>query len=99
MADEVIIEEYASFDAHIQAPTVWITTQILDIGTLSAKLNDKTEYIMIQAREAGWWYTFGGSSASAAAETNGSSYRPVGTEKTHKVGKGSGLYIDTAADA
>lgn len=97
MANEVLIEEYQAFDANIQIPTQWITTQILDIAELSAALNANTKYIRIRSKGVGFWYTFGDSTASAAANTNGNSWIPVDDFTDHRVG--AGVYIDTAADA
>jgi len=97
MADEVIIEEYASFDAAIQIPTVPITTQVLDIATLSAQLDDRTRYVRIRSKGTGFWYKFGDSSASAAADTDGNLWCGADEFFDHRVG--NGLYIDTAADA
>lgn len=95
MANEVIIEEYERFDERIQAPTEWITTQILDIAELSAKMNDKTRYIRIRSNASAFWYTIGNSSASATANTAGSSRIPADGFADHVVGKG--VYVDTAS--
>lgn len=97
MADEVIIEEYQTIDPNLQIPTQWITTQVLDIATASSELDEKTKYIRIRSKGTGFWYTFGGSAVSAAADTDGNSYLAAGDFVDHVVGRGT--YIDTAADA
>lgn len=91
MASEVIIEEYASFDANIQCPTAWITTQVLDIGEVAAALSASTKYVVITSRGTGFWYSFNG---AAAADTAGNSWLPADTSRPHRV---QGLTIDTAA--
>ncbi len=99
MANDVIIEEYESFDSSFQAPTTPIATQVLDIGTLSGQLNDKTQYVIITSRDAPIWYKFGSDSVSAALETDGNIFVPANFPRPHKVGKTSKLYIDTATNA
>ena len=99
MADEVIIEEYAAFDASMQIPTLPITTQIVDIGTLSAKLNAQTTYIRIRSKGTGFWWIAGDSTASAAADTNGNTWLEAGDFTDQAVTKNSNTYIDTAVDA
>lgn len=99
MADEVLIYEtsYAN-----QAKTIMRRpheVQVLDIATLSAQLDDDTEVIRIQARESAFWWKIGGSTVSAAAETDGNGFLPAGNYIDIEVGLSSGLYIDTAADA
>lgn len=97
MANEVIIEEYAYFDPKIQAPSIWLATQIKDIAVLSAKLNPQTTYVRIRSNGTAFWYTFGDSTASAAANTAGSSRLPADGFSDHVVPKNSDIYIDTAA--
>lgn len=97
MANEVIIEEYAFFDPKMQIPSIWITTQIKDIAVLSAKLNPQTTYVRIRSNGTAFWYTFGDSSAAAAANTAGSSRIPADDFTDHIVPKNSDIYIDTAA--
>lgn len=100
MADEVIIEEYQGFNAKMQAPVQPITTQVLDIATASSQLNASTEYIRIQSKDTGFWYKFGTSSVSAAADTNGNLWLPANQFRDHKIHPNStNRYIDTAADA
>jgi hypothetical protein len=99
MTNEVIIEEYKAFDASIQIPTLPITTQVLDIGTISAQLSNQTEYIRIRAKGSGFWWITGNASVSAAANTDGNTFIEAGTFTDHNVGANSSKYIDTAADA
>lgn len=97
MADEVIIEEYQTFDANIPVPTIPLKTQVLDIGTLSAALDPLTEYIRIKSKGTGFWYKFGGSTVSAVADTDNNLWLTANDYADHRVG--AGTYIDTAADA
>lgn len=102
MADEVIIVE-------MQKPTrretgdslpVFgdvITTQVVDIATLSAALNAKTELVQLISKGTGFWYKLGGSNVSAAADTNGNVW--LGADKEHSIEVTDWTYIDTAADA
>ena len=99
MADEVIIEEYHSYKIGMNTHTVPVTTQVLDIAVLSAQLNAETNMIRVQSKGVGFWLVFGGSAASAAADTNGNIWVPADASRDFIVNKGSGLYIDTAADA
>ena len=73
MANEVIIEEYRNFVDRSPIASEWITTQIKDIGTLSAQLNSATKYIRIKSKGTGFWYKLGDVSTSAAADTAGNS--------------------------
>lgn len=102
MADEVIIVE-------MQKPTRRetgdsmnilgniITTQVVDIGTLSAALNAKTELVLIISKGTGFWYKLGGSDVSAAADTNGNVW--LVADQQHGIEVTDWTYIDTAADA
>lgn len=104
MADKVIIAEYgglAYFENGNLVPIYdednLITTQVLDIGVLSAAFNADTRYIRLRSKGAGFWYKFGSASVSALANTNGSDWLPADgpldfAVKTHR-------YLDTAADA
>ena len=96
MADEVIIEEYHSYKIGMNTHTVPVTTQVLDIAVLSAQLNAETNMIRVQSKGVGFWLC---SAASAAADTNGNIWVPADASRDFIVNKGSGLYIDTAADA
>lgn len=95
MANEVIIEEYATYDNNIPIASVPTTTQIKDIGTLSSALASTTKYVRIRSKGTGFWYKFGDSTASAAADTAGNSWLPADGVIEHQVG--AGLYVDTAA--
>lgn len=100
MADEVVIEEYTGFNINLQIPTVPVTTQVLDIATASAQLNAATEYVRIVAKDTGFWYKFGGSDVSAAADTDGNLWLAADQFRDHKIDpNSSNRYIDTAADA
>lgn len=99
MADEVIIEEYEAFDKVLSTPTVTTRTTVLDIAAAAHQLNDKTELVIIQSKGTGFWAKVGGSDVSAAADTDGNMWIPADQQRPLLVGKRSGLYIDTAADA
>jgi len=108
MSDEVIIVE-AEGTKIVSNGTVVpvlgkiITTQIMDIATLSAALNASTEIIRVKAKGTGFWYITGGSGASAAADTNGNDWIDAGDHIDLEVRRPDGTlnftYIDTAADA
>lgn len=95
MANEVIIEEYATYDNNIPIATVPVTTQIKDIAVVSAALAATTKYVRIRSKGTGFWYKFGDSTVSAAANTAGNSWLPADGVIEHQVG--AGMYIDTAA--
>ena len=98
MANEVIIEEYAGFNNNLKIPSTPLTTQVLDIATASAQLNAATEYVRIMAKGTGFWYKFGESGVSAAADTDGNLWVPADQFRDHKMQKESSTrYIDTAA--
>lgn len=100
MADEVIIEEYAGYNINLVIPSTPITTQVLDIATASAQLNASTEYVRIVSKGTGFWYKFGQSDVSAAADTDGNLWLAADQFRDHKVHPdSSSRYIDTAADA
>lgn len=102
MADEVIIVE-------MQKPTrretgdslplfgAVVTTQVLDIATKSAALNTKTDMVQVISKGTGFWYKLGGSSVSAAADTDGNIW--LGADASHSIEVTDWTYIDTAADA
>jgi hypothetical protein len=95
MANEVIIEEYATYDDTLPVAAIPTTTQVLSIATLSAALASTTKYVRIRSKGTGFWYKFGDSTASAAANTNGNLWLPADQAIEHRVG--AGTYIDTAA--
>ena len=94
MANEVVVEEYQSYDANMGIPTIPITTQVLDIATLSAALNPLTKYVRIRSKGTGFWFKFGGAAVSAVANTNGNSWLPADQFVDHQIGAGN--YLDTA---
>lgn len=99
MADEVIIEEYATFGSLLPIATVPITTQVLDIATASAAFTSNTKYIRIRSKGTGFWYKIGATAALAAAtaDTDGNTWLPADQSVPHRVS--GGMFIDTAADA
>lgn len=100
MADEVIIEEYqnpAGGPGSSIGGTL-VTTQVVDIGTLSAAMNANTDYVIVRSKGTGFWFIVGGSTASAAADTNGNLWLDAG-QKSDPIPVNSTTYIDTAADA
>lgn len=105
MADEVVIEEYAqqvyktNGEFAGAALGELITTQVVDVATLSSALNAKTKYVIVQDKGgAGFWVKPGDSTVSAAADTNGNLWVPAGQSKEFPVTPGI-THIDTAADA
>lgn len=101
MADEVIIEEYTKpangYSSSIAGRL--ITTQVLDIATLSAAMNVATDYVVVQSKGVGFWLKQGASDVSAAADTNGNLWIPAdGRSDPLPISAGND-YIDTAADA
>lgn len=105
MADEVIIEEYASVGLedgstdirNKPTPNDLITTQVLDIATASAALNSRTVFVRIQSKGTGFWYKVGDSSVSAAPDTDGNCWLPADQFRDYAIS--SETHIDTAADA
>lgn len=110
-ADEVEIREYGAQVLVTQgneksdaAIGPLITTQIVDIGTLSAQFNSRTRYIIVCSKGTGFWARIGTSAVSAAADTNGNVWvradrcdfeSPVNFEN-HLTDYD---YLDTAADS
>ena len=108
MADEVIIVEMQKPDIVSNGTMIPVigkilTTQVVDIATLSAQLNANTDIVRLKAKGTGFWYITGGSGASAAANTNGNDWIAAGDyidiEVKRANGKTNFTYIDTAADA
>jgi len=103
MADEVIITEFKRPDVGQQggvAPVYGevVTSQVLDIGTLSAAVSADAVMVRLQSKGTGFWYKQGDSDVSAAADTDGSSWLPADQSIDLSV-RGAVRYIDTAADA
>jgi hypothetical protein len=100
MADEVIIVEMrkpSSKEGQMNIFGDIITTQVLDIATLSAAMNTDTAMVQIISKGTGFWYKVGGSSVSAAADTNGNVW--LKADASHSISIEGDKYIDTAADA
>ena len=103
MADEVIISEYKRPDLTVQGGTSTVygeavTSQVLDIATLSAEMNDSTRMVRLQSKGTGFWYIQGTASASATADTDGSHWLPADQSIDLTINP-TNTYIDTAADA
>ncbi len=103
MADEVIISEYGRPVLQSQGTVqpVYgepVTSQVLDIATLSAAMNAGTRVIRLQSKGTGFWYKQGTASVSAAADTNGSHWLPSDGCIDLTITP-SFTYVDTAADA
>jgi len=102
MADEVIITELKKVSGR-NGPTGAmgdiVTTQVLDIGTVSASLNVKTEEVLITSNTTGFWYRTGATAglAASAANTDGNTLLLANNE--HRLEAFNFLFIDTAADA
>ena len=103
MENEIIIAEYASFFCRYEdgsyAPVVgeFIASQVLDIGTRSAKLDERTKLVSIMHKDGtAFWYKTGDSSVSAVANTDGNRFLPAGVLWNFGVGLNE-RYIDTAA--
>jgi len=100
MADKVIISEYSQ-PIGSEVGTIFgnpITSQIIDIGDLSAAMNANTKMVRLQSKGAGFWYKQGESGASAAANTDGSHWLAADQHVDLSISPGR-TYIDTAADA
>lgn len=103
MANEVIIEEYAltlakaTDGSYLPIVGELVTSQIIDIASLSAQLNARTNYVRIQSKGTGFWYITGSSSASAAADTDGNRYLPGDQFRDIPIRSGIDTHIDTAA--
>lgn len=101
MADEVIIKEMKTPALKHNGTALpvlgqTITTQVVDIGTLSAALNPATTVVQLISRGTGFWYKEGGASVSAAADTDGNTW--LGADKEHSIEVYPGMTkIDTAA--
>lgn len=99
MADEFIIYEMNWANEAKTVMTPPHKTQVLDLATASAKIDDSTEIICVKANGTALWYKFGDSSVSATANTDGNMILFSNEAEWYFVGKNSNLYIDTAADA
>ena len=103
MANEVIIEEYASINvkypdgSFAPIPGELITTQVLNITELSAAFNPRTSFIRIQSKTTGFWYILGTSAASAVADTDGNRWIPADQFRDIGITPGTHTNIDTAA--
>jgi len=73
-----------------------ITTQFINIGDTSAKLNDTTEFVRVKAIGTGFFFAFGDSAVSAGANADGSIWIDAGeTLDFHIIN--SDKYIGTTA--
>lgn len=102
-ADEVIVSErkFPGLIKHGDTVPVLghrITTQVLDVATLSAAFNASTNTIRIcNNAGAALWYKIGTGTPSATANTDGDEYLPSGQCVDEPVTAGD--KIDTAADS
>lgn len=103
MANEVIIEEYASAGCHFPdnsfapIPGKLVTSQVLSIASASAQFADTTAFIRLQSKGTGFWYILGGSAPDATANTNGNRWLPADQSVDVFVTVGTDLKLDTAA--
>lgn len=103
MANEVIIEEYASANVKypdgtfLPVPGELITTQVLNITELSAAFNARTAFIRIQSKTTGFWYILGSASASSVADTDGNRWIPADQFRDIGITPGTHTNLDTAA--
>ena len=79
MTNEVIIMEFREPGILVngipaQLVGKLITTQILNVGQRSAKFNELTKIIIIQAKGTGFWVSHGDSSVVAQANVPGNFY-------------------------
>jgi len=95
MANEVIIEEYQAFDAKMQIPTKWLTTQVINSGTVSAQLNVATSYIRIRSNGTAFWYKFGTDNTVTASAASGSSRVAADGVNDHAITPNTPTFIGT----
>ena len=104
MANEVIIEEYGpqkyETDGKLSGASIGkkIATQVLNIGSLSAPLNQETSYVIVQSKGAGFWMNEGASDVTATANADGNRWVPTEGVKEFPVTKEI-THVNTAADA
>ena len=100
MANEVIVYELGMVAQNqgnsVSALTVPITTQFLDIASLSAQLNAKTELVRVQSKGAGFYLRIGTSSVSSVANVDGNMWLDAGQWVDIAIGV-EDTHIDTAA--
>lgn len=106
MANEVIIEEYASVgvrkinapaDKEVQIPGELITTQVLNIDVQSASFNQRTAWIRVQSKGTGFWYAVGSASVNSVANTAGNRWLPADQFRDISLTPTTDVRIDTAA--
>lgn len=100
MADEVVIVEFTMPEGGLSASIAGkvITSQVLDVGTLSAEMNANTKFVSITANGSPIWVKQGGSSVSAAANTDGNVLILSGQTFVLPIDSTT-KYVDSAADA
>ena len=89
MANEVIVEEYAS-TANQPIPPQFNKTTTKDIGQTITP-GSQCMFVRIRSKGTGFWYSFNG---NAAANTDGSSWLPADQFVDHQIS--TGCVIDTA---
>jgi len=103
MANEVIIEEYATIPvkfpdgSYAPIPGPLVASQVLTIATASAAFNAATAYIRIQSKGTGFWYILGGNSPDAVANTAGNRWLPADQARDIAISPTVDLKLDTAA--
>lgn len=103
MANEVVIEEYATpallkNGQIVPVYSKFITSQVLDTAELSAAFSSLTKMISVVNKSgAGLWIKLGDSSVSAVADTAGNRFLKDG--ERYDTDTDGHTYIDTAADA
>ena len=100
MADEVIIQEYSE-PLGSEIGTIYgrpITSQVVDIATLSSEMNASTKMVRLTSKGTGFWFKQGDATVSAAADTNGSHWLAADQSIDLSIDNDR-KYIDTAADA
>jgi hypothetical protein len=100
MANEVVITYWKAADTSDGfASGIFgepVGGEVTDIGTRSVQFSG--EIVRVTAKGTGFWYRFGRSDVSAAANTDGNGYLQAGESVDIEVTSASN-YVDTAADA
>lgn len=104
MANKVIISEYGD-QKHTTKGNLSpiygepLTTQVLNIGTVSAALGSTTSMVRLQSKGQGFWYNTGATAALAAATANATGNNWLPASQHIDIGLPKGHFIDTALDA
>lgn len=76
-----------------------ITTQVLNVGTRSAKMNAQTEFVVIQSNVSAFWVKQGDSAVNAVAAADGNELVYADTLSQPFIISPGQDYFDTAAVA